>query len=998
MDGLSETASVIAVSQYYLDVKNAKTDIKRLQNQIELFLKVTESTTDILDGPHGDRLKASGKLPRLDFKPKDGCMGKLMSRLHLRELKWPFDKKEFETTISNLEQNRQLLSSALLVDNTTELLQMYSKFDLAKLPVTMEATSYPYIDDGEPRCLPGTREKVLNEIYSWIGDPNGKCINWLCGMAGTGKSTISRTVADPKPERSIPCASFFFKRGQGNRGRADLLFSTIARQLFDQLPATFGQQLRKAMEDDMPRSLQDQFQRLILEPFKNCNADKVPGMILIIIDALDECGQGKQISQIIGLLSQAREVTSTQLKFFVTSRPELPIRPAFENLGNAHDDLVLHEIPLPEVKSDMSAYLNFELEEIRDKFNKSVPSTITISDDWPCVPDVDHLVNIAIPLFIFASTVCNFIRDNVTDSPKTKLERFLNLKRRSILPSFTACTYLVRSDYVQRDDDDKANVLARFQEIVGSSILLADNLTTVALGRLINSQPESIELYLNSLHSVLQVPSDRSKPEQNVFWVNEQKVHARLADSCIRLLRNDKTLRRDICGLKAPGFLRQRSIKDDDKIHQFIEIHLLHWLEALALIGRIGESIKMMQDMLSAVDETGGSKVAAFFHDAKRFIQKSRSGIEAAPLQVYHSALVFAPQRSILRNVFIDQIPDWIVSLPEVDLDWDACLEILDCKIPMVELLLRGPNGELAGTSQGSNYIQVWDTMAGTYTALESHGGNTFTTLCGHEGRVRTLAWVTEPSLASGSEDGTIRLWDIVTKQFESGIKEVSYLAWEPKGDRLVVSFHDKFNTQIWDTTTATPCTLEGHTDFIEAVEWGPNGQLASAVHADGIRIWDIATGVNSPVVLKGLTDSSIEALVWRSEEQLLSVADGEYCIRLWSTREGTCITVIETMPSCGYIKCLSANEEGSTIQTDIGTYKIGKLGHEPECEQTVEHSGWGLIENRTWISLNSRGMIWLPPDRRGWQSAIEGIKLAIVSRSGRATVMVFAAPDSVCL
>lgn len=50
-------------------------------------------------------------------------------------------------------------------------------------------------------------------------------------MARTGKSIISRTVASSLKETKHLGASFFFKRGEGDRGNAIKLFPTLARQL-----------------------------------------------------------------------------------------------------------------------------------------------------------------------------------------------------------------------------------------------------------------------------------------------------------------------------------------------------------------------------------------------------------------------------------------------------------------------------------------------------------------------------------------------------------------------------------------------------------------------------------------------------------------------------------------------------------------------------------------------------------------------------------------------
>ena len=50
-------------------------------------------------------------------------------------------------------------------------------------------------------------------------------------MAGSGKSTIARTVARRFAEKGELVASFFFKAGQELRGDAGALFTTLATQL-----------------------------------------------------------------------------------------------------------------------------------------------------------------------------------------------------------------------------------------------------------------------------------------------------------------------------------------------------------------------------------------------------------------------------------------------------------------------------------------------------------------------------------------------------------------------------------------------------------------------------------------------------------------------------------------------------------------------------------------------------------------------------------------------
>ena len=86
-------------------------------------------------------------------------------------------------------------------------------------------------------------------------------------MAGTGKSTIARTVAQSFASRGQLGASFFFKKGEGERGKASRFFTTIASDLMVHEPGVVPG-IRKALDDDSKiadKSLRDQFEKLILQ-------------------------------------------------------------------------------------------------------------------------------------------------------------------------------------------------------------------------------------------------------------------------------------------------------------------------------------------------------------------------------------------------------------------------------------------------------------------------------------------------------------------------------------------------------------------------------------------------------------------------------------------------------------------------------------------------------------------------------------------------------------
>ncbi|KAK3317079.1 hypothetical protein B0H66DRAFT_464381, partial [Apodospora peruviana] len=196
------------------------------------------------------------------------------------------------------------------------------------LPTVDDAAFDSNTEEHNAQCHPDTRTELLGQIRKWANDPQAKSIFWLNGMTGTGKSTISRTVAQLFKDQKLLGASFFFKRGEGDRGKATLFFPTIAKQLLHKLPALKPsvKEAIRADPDICKKTLREQFEQLILQPLGGIRHDMA---IIIIVDALDECDGDGHVKTIISLLAQVRTLSSVRLKIFVTSRPELPIRLGF---------------------------------------------------------------------------------------------------------------------------------------------------------------------------------------------------------------------------------------------------------------------------------------------------------------------------------------------------------------------------------------------------------------------------------------------------------------------------------------------------------------------------------------------------------------------------------------------------------------------------------------------------------------------------------------------
>lgn len=65
---------------------------------------------------------------------------------------------------------------------------------LKTLPFAVDASFNAYQRQHDPTCLPNTCVDLLQEIYNWADGENSPSIFWLNDLAGTGKSTIARTL------------------------------------------------------------------------------------------------------------------------------------------------------------------------------------------------------------------------------------------------------------------------------------------------------------------------------------------------------------------------------------------------------------------------------------------------------------------------------------------------------------------------------------------------------------------------------------------------------------------------------------------------------------------------------------------------------------------------------------------------------------------------------------------------------------------------------------
>ena len=475
-------------------------------------------------------------------------------------------------------------------------------------------------------CLENTRCNVIDDVFKWISDDSSKAkkVLWVYGLAGTGKSTLSTTIAQTMRRRHRLGAFFFFNRDIRQRNFATLI-RTLAYQLavFD---TRFGDAISRAVKNNnniamMP--LVFQFETLL-----SANALKSVkwsgGPIVLIIDALDECGSEAERKILMQALSTGLSNLPSFMRIMVVSRPEPDIQYA---LGS-HLDLRPYPLDIDSAinKHDVLWFIRHRLEEIRKKCG-------CLGDQWPGDDKITSLANRAGGLFIWASTACLYIEDGY---PSRRLSVLVNKQpdRNSSEP-FAQLDSLYKTslqsaglwnDRLLRSDCCNilgvilcARVPLSCSAIDALLALPQDTPSWVSVSRLRCvlhvSEAEQIRILHPSFHDYL---SERCRDRP---WSIDLKHHNKeLALRCIDLL--DKELRENICDMTLPYLTRTNTLPDaisyacqfwiehtclisdvtDDilsRLYDFLVKHLLHWIEAMAILNSHDHTIRSINNLLT---------------------------------------------------------------------------------------------------------------------------------------------------------------------------------------------------------------------------------------------------------------------------------------------------------------------------------------------------------------------------------------------------------------
>ncbi|KAJ7622235.1 hypothetical protein FB45DRAFT_1061813 [Roridomyces roridus] len=569
----------------------------------------------------------------------------------IRTLRSEMDKK-IDGLIETLVDLKKSFEGRMVVHSlfmSTKILQKVEKLDpsdtLKKLnPVDMNANA-------RTTCLAGTRRDILDTIRHWASipgaDPNS--LFWLSGVAGSGQSTISTTIAETfRPLERLGAFLFFDRNNQTNPHIATAICSAIERD-----PAIVNAPIRS------------QFQCLLLEPLQSAESN-IEGPILVVLDALDECGDPVSQAGLLFVLATKVPRLPQNFRFFITSREEKDITDQLQHISTRM------QLDVSTATPDISRFITHEMESIRKCEGDDLPPT------WPGTQNIHSLVELSGGLFIWASTATAFIADY---DPEARLQTLLS--HHFIPGSKLDGLYAVAlrsSGPWDSDPQFAADARAVLAPLICSKGVEAPPLCH----------------YLTDL--------TRSGGESWAFDGGEQQ--AALALQCLRVLNRE--LKFDICNLEDSHLLNSEVADLADRIGRqissqlqysscfwshhveqapsgdtilkelriFLEAKFLYWLEVLSLLGEVSRASEALQ---AAAQYTKGhtEDLEAFISEAIKFDVVFAPVITQSAPHIYLSALAFTPHKSIIATRLTDQFPRKLTYSGPLGANWPALQKVL---------------------------------------------------------------------------------------------------------------------------------------------------------------------------------------------------------------------------------------------------------------------------------------------------------------------------------
>ncbi|TFY60288.1 hypothetical protein EVG20_g7474 [Dentipellis fragilis] len=740
----------------------------------------------------------------------------------------------------------------------------------------------------ERRCLPDTRKSVFAAIYNWLDDDSEPNIFLLTGCPGTGKTAIASTLLTDLEHQQRMAACFLSRRYDYDPVQ---FWPTIAFNLASFHPvlsAAISDALKK--EPSIVESVESSFEKLVKAPLvlhaKRMSIRR-PVIVLDGIECLqkgfrepDEFAAAWKV--FLSTIVRWQEL-SPWAKLFVTTRPTQDVNAVFETQSMRRVNLPSGSDAIgTETDNDVGTYIAYRLAEVKKQYESSLPSS-----PWPRTDQVAKIKAHAAGMFTWAKVAMDFVEKG--PDPDRSLT--------TVIASGTAL-HLQPIDTLYEEminDNVGYSVLPGFHTTVGSIALARSPLSLSDLHSLFPKQFEvsSPSTICTKLVSMISCTGDEQRlqirhqsfsdylmdPKRCVgslepLLIDRSRSIRKLAYACLSVMLNE--LKFNVCEVESshdansdipdvknkvkthiPSHLsyacrfwaehlrdvsRASTTDENDLlllVQRVLRSRLLYWFEVLSFIDAFDDAPRLL--LLVAEWLEGSDKENALLAaDASRFAQMFHDPITKCASHIYITALPFCPSESMVSQLYKNQFPR-LLNVRNTPKDLWASTRFVILTSGVCYAVAVSPDGKRIAVSLNEGDIQI---------RLSKTGG-ILASLEGHTKPVETMVFSPNGKrLITGSDDFTIRVWDlessVITSSILTGHSDyVRGVAISPDGTKIASACDDK-TVRLWSTETGTPLLtpLEGHTDWARTVAFFPDGKkIISAGDDCTIRIWDADTG-----------------------------------------------------------------------------------------------------------------------------------------------------------
>ncbi|PVF91363.1 WD40 repeat-like protein [Serendipita vermifera] len=670
-------------------------------------------------------------------------------------------------------------------------------------------------------CLPGTRIHVLDTINAWANDRTSDQVLWLADVAGSGKSTIARHLAEQWRGNGRLGGVFFFNKNIVDATNIRLFCTTMAAQLAHH--PQYRSQLQSSIIDGMKALVpmppfKEKLRRLVIEPSKGLD-------LVLVIDALDECNENERITLLDCLLCLIK--LSPHLKSFITSRPELDIDRRLHKYRSHTDSL--HHANLKSNQADIEIFVSDQMKDL-------------VLDGLLDLRGVELLCKQVNCLFILASTACRAIHNH--PDPAVMLEILLDSRGNNLVDINRLYLKILENACRLGEVDERSwkAIQAKMMQVLKVIISAAAPLTIPCIEAILGIK--GTERVVKSLASVLSVGADKTvlllhptfreflldSKVADQFYIDIAEAHALMAKGCLQVMKSE--FKFNICGLES-SFLLNSQVDDlEDRISTSISSQLqyssVHWPSHVINSGDPSHD----QQVTKAILQICKSPYAFYWMEilsALRQVQSTVSGLQAVKNWFFEDELA----KRIVYDI-------WQFSLTFSTPISESLPHIYLSTLPFspLESILHQEGHEVF-----PNVLSIVRGCSNTWPEppQEWHG---------HDGPVTCVSFSPDgQKIVSGSRDSTIRLWDTETHQtigepLRGHTDDVWSVAFSPDGSKIVSRSGDH-SIRLWNTETGQPIgkPLQGYSGRYDLVSFSPDGHQLVDSCDKWIRFWDAETG-----------------------------------------------------------------------------------------------------------------------------------------------------------